>query len=65
MSGAVAQSKAPPPGIRTVAGSILRSSDIHSWRLVIVEFGHEIISAAILTLLLIQVRQLSVTGERM
>ena len=30
-----------------------------------VEIGHEIISTASLSLLLIQVRQLSVTGERM
>ena len=49
--GPVAQSDAHPPGMRMVAGSILESN--------------EIISTAILSLLLIQVGQLSVTDERM
>ena len=33
--GAVARSDARPPGMRTVAGSILTSGNILSWRLVI------------------------------
>ena len=47
-------------GMRTVAGSILTSGNIFSWK-----FGPEIISTAILSLMLIQVGQLSVTGESM
>ena len=49
--GLVAQSDACPPGMRMVMGSILESN--------------EIISTAILSLLLIQVGHLSVTDERM
>ena len=49
-----------PTGIQEVAGSILRSGHYLS------RFGHEIISTAIiLSLLLIQVGQLSVTGKSM
>ena len=55
--GAVARSDARPPGVRTVGPYVGQ----HSF----VEFGHEIISTAILSLLLIQEGQLSVTGERM
>ena len=58
--GAVARSNARPPGIRTVAGSILTFGNIFSWI-----FGHEIISRAILFQPLLQVEQLSVTCERM
>ena len=61
--GAAAWSHPCPPGMRTVAGSILMS-DIFSWR-----FSHEIpdeiISTVILPLQLSQAGQLSVTGERM
>ena len=39
--GAVARSDARPPGMRPVAGSILMSGNIFSWR-----FDHEIISTA-------------------
>ena len=46
--GAVARSDARLPGMRTVAGSILTSGDIPSWRLVIS------ISTTILSLPLIQ-----------
>ena len=60
LPGAVAQSDVHPPGMRTVAGLILTSGNILSWL-----FGHEIISTAILSLPLIQVGQLSVTGEGM
>ena len=59
LPGLVAGSDACLTGIQEVAGSILWSSNILSWT------GHEIISTAILLLLLIQVGQLSVTGERM
>ena len=52
--GAVARSHERPPGMRTVAGSIQHS---------FVEFGHENISTAILSLPLMQKGQLSVTGE--
>ena len=48
------------PGMRTVAGSILTSDNIFSWR-----FGHEIIYTTILSLPLIQVGQSSGTGEIM
>ena len=47
------------PGMRTVAGLILTSGDIPLCGL------HEIISKTILSLLLIQERQLLVTGEIM
>ena len=40
----------------------VRSSSLQHY---FVEMGHEIISTAILSLLMIQVRQLSITGERM
>ena len=56
----VAGSDVHLPGMRTVADSILTSSNIFSWK-----FGPEIISMAILSLMLIQVGQLSVTGESM
>ena len=59
--GPVARSDAHPPGMRPVASSILGSGNI----LHFVEIGHEIISTAILSLLLIQVGQLSVAGKRM
>ena len=42
-----------------------RKFDPHVWQHSSVEIGHEIISGAILSLLLIQEGQLSVTGERM
>ena len=58
--GTVARSDVRPPGIRIVAGLILTSGNILSWRL-----SHEIISTAILSLPLIQEGQLSVTGERL
>ena len=48
------------PGMRIVMGSIPTTGNIVLWRLV-----HEIISTAILSFLLIQEEQLSVTGERM
>ena len=38
--------------------------DPHIWQHSFVEFGHEIISTAILSLLLIQDGQFSITGER-
>ena len=57
-SGRLARSDAPPPGMGMVAGMILWSSSF-------MVTGHEIISTAILSLSLIQVGQLSVTGERM
>ena len=50
-----------PPSMWTVAGSIPWSVLQHSF----VQIGLEIISAAILSLLLIKAGQLSVTGERM
>ena len=56
LPGAVARSDARPPGMRTVAGSIFGQDSV-------VEIGHEnknqkqIISTAILSLPLIQVRQ--------
>ena len=49
-----------PPGIQTVEGLILRSTKTLFWGI-----GQEIISTAILSLSLIQVGQLSVTGRRM
>ena len=54
--GPVARSDARPPGMQTVAGSILR------WVTFFVEIGHGIISTAILFLALIQTGQLSITG---
>ena len=59
LPGAIARSdaRARPPGVRTVADSILMS--ILSFR-----FGHENISTTILSLPLIQEGQLSVTDER-
>ena len=60
--GAIARSDARPPGMRTVAGSILMSGNILLWRLDWT--GHEIVSTAILFLPLIQEGELSVTGER-
>ena len=78
--GLVAQSDACPTGIQQeVAGSILQSvgcmSDWYSAggrgfdppvrQYSFLEIGHAIISAAIFSLSLIQVGQLSVTGERM
>ena len=59
MPGPVARSDARLPGIQT-AGSIFRPGK-HSF----VEIGHGIISTANLSLPLIQVGQLSVTGEKM
>ena len=58
MPGPLARSDARPLVIQTVAGSIPRSTFF-------VEIDHEIISTAILFLLLIQVWHVSVTGERM
>ena len=58
--GSVAWLDVHQPGIQTVAGSI-PDLEKHSF----MEIGHEIISTAIVSLLLIQVGQLSVTGERM
>ena len=55
MPGPVAQSDARLTGIQEVAGLILQSGTI----------GHKIISVTILSLPLIQVRQLSVIGVRM
>ena len=55
MPGAVAWSDARPPGLQTIAGSILTCGNIF----------REIISTAILSLPLIQEGQLLVTGERM
>ena len=49
-----------PTGIQVFADSILGPVTYFSLR-----FGHEIISTAILSLSLIQVSQLSVTGESM
>ena len=60
MPGAVAWSDAHPPDMRTIAGSILLSGNILSWRWVM-----KLFSATILSLLLIQEGQLSVTGKRM
>ena len=59
-AGPLARLDEPPSGMQTFAGSILGSSKTY-----FVETGHEILSFAILSLLLIQVGQLSVTGERM
>ena len=59
MPSAVDQSDARPPGMRTVAGSIITSGNILPWRF------HEIISTTILSLPLIQEGQLSIIGERM
>ena len=59
--GAVARSDPRPPDMRTVAGSI----KTHVWQHSFVEIHNEIISTAILSLLLIQEGHLSVTGERM
>ena len=56
----VAGSDAHLPGMLTVADSILTSGNIFSWK-----FGPAIISTAILSLMPIQVGQLSVTGESM
>ena len=56
----VARSDARPPGMRPVADSTL-TSGTHSWE----EIGHEKNSMTIISLPLIQERQLSVTGERM
>ena len=58
MLGAVARSEACPLGIQAAPSSIPTSSTFF-------RFGHEIISTAVLPLLLIQEEQLSVTGERM
>ena len=58
-AGPVARSDAWPPGIQKVANSILRTPAKHSF----VETGNEIISMAILSLPLIKVKQLSVTGK--
>ena len=56
----VARSDARLPGMRPVADSIL-TSGTHSWE----EIGHEKSSKTIISLPLIQERQLSVTGKRM
>ena len=58
MTGAVARSEACPLGIQAAPISILTSSTFF-------QFGHEIISTAIVPIPLIQEEQLSVTGERM
>ena len=42
-----------------------RGLNPHVWQYSFIEIGYEIMSTAILSLLLIQVGQLSVTGERM
>ena len=57
LSASVAQLYLPPTDVE-VAGSDLRR--VHSF-----EIDHEIFSTVILSLLLIQGRQLSVSGERM
>ena len=57
MQGTAARSDVHPPGMRTV--------DPHMQQHSFVETGHEIISTAILSLLLIPEGQLSATGERM
>ena len=59
-AGLVARSDAHPPGMRSVADSIL-TPGTHSWE----EIGHEKKSTTIISLPLIQEGQLSVTGERM
>ena len=58
--GLVARSDAYPPGIQMVMGSILPSGKtfVHG-------IGHEILSMPILSLLLVEAGQLSVTGKRM
>ena len=56
MPGDVTRSDARPPGVRTVAGSILVRQQSFE------EIGHEIIYTAIRSRLLIQEGQLSVTG---
>ena len=53
-----ARSVARPPGMRPVADSIL-TSGTHSWE----EIGQEKSSMTIISLSLIQERQLSVTGK--
>ena len=58
LPGQVARSDARPTGIQEVAGLILRSGNILS------QTCHEIIFTAILSLLLIQIGQVSVTGEK-
>ena len=58
--GLLGQSNAPSDWHSGCHGSILHSATYLSKR-----FGHEIISTAILSLSLIQERQLSVTGESM
>ena len=57
--GPVVRSDARPPGMRTVRGFDPRVRQ-HSF----VEIGHEVISTSILSVPLIQVGQLSITGER-
>ena len=56
----MAQFDAYPTGDQEVAGSILLG-----WHILSRRFDHEIFSRVILPLLLIQERQLSVSGERM
>ena len=63
LPGAVARSDPHPPGMQTVTDG--HRFDPHVWQHSFVEFGHEIISTAILFLPLIQEGQLSVTAERM
>ena len=60
LPGLVARLDECPPGILMVTGSS-SSPGKHFF----IEIGHEIISKAILSLPLIQVEQLSVTGKRM
>ena len=60
LPGVVARSDARPPGMRPVADSTL-TSGTHSLE----EVCHEKVSTTIISLLLIQEGQLSVTGERM
>ena len=56
MLGLVAESDAHQTGIQEAAGSIMQHSVVH--------IGHEVVSMAILSLPVIQVGQLSVTGKR-
>ena len=60
LPGVVARSDARPPGMQPVADSTL-TSGTHSGE----EINHEKVSTTIISLSLIQERQLSVTGERM
>ena len=58
--GPLGRSDAPPPGVQTIAGSILRSGETFFRRDLVMN-----LSTAILSLPLTQVVQLSVTSKRM